>query len=250
MKGIKWFFAEFLVVVTGVLVAFALNSWWMDVKDRNKEETYLKQVLQDIDSSIQLMEGAVKFEVAASYAASQLLRVAYSDSIPSERELNIHALRCMNFEPGSLLQSTLLSLINSGDLQLISDDSTRIELTVLSGELADYETMRKTITTEMLIPAFKELSSSISPMDINLGMLDKEDYAVALSDSLVPLPEMEHFKKPQPTDWEALCRDDEFLDRLTFMYIAHINLQRVHQGALDQLMKSKAKIESLLNQDD
>jgi len=250
MKGIKWFFAEFLVVVTGVLVAFALNSWWMDVKERNKEETYLKQVLQDIESSIQLMEGAVEFEVSTSHAASQLLEVAYSDSIPSSTDLNIHALRCMNFEPGSLLQSTLLSLINSGDLQLISEDSIRIELTALSGELADYETMRKTITSEMLIPAFKELSSSISPMDINLSMLNKEDYAVASSDSLVPLPEVEHFKKPQPTDWEILYSDDEFLDRLTFMYIAHLNLRRVHQGALDQLIESKSKIEALFNPDD
>lgn len=250
MKGIKWFFAEFLVVVTGVLVAFALNSWWVDVKDRNKEETYLKQVLQDIESSIQLMEGAVKFEVSASHAASQLMEVAYSDSIPPTAELNIHALRCMNFEPGSLLQSTLLSLVNSGDLQLISDDSTRVELTSLSGELADYETMRRTITSEMLIPAFKELSSSVSPMDINLSMLDQEDYAVASSDSLVPLPEVEHFKKPQPTNWKALYSDAEFLDRLTFMYIAHLNLQRVHQGALKELTESKAKIESLLNPDD
>jgi len=94
------------------------------------------------------------------------------------------------------------------------------------------------------------LSSSISPMDINLSMLNKEDYEVAASDSLVPLPELEHFKKPQSTDWEILFSDDKFLDRLTFMYIAHINLQRVHQGALDQLMESKAKIESLLNLDD
>jgi len=250
MKGIKWFFAEFLVVVTGVLVAFALNSWWMDVKERNKEETYLKQVLQDIESSVQLMEGAVEFEVSASHAASQLLEVAYSDSIPSVTELNTHALRCMNFEPGSLLQSTLLSLVNSGDLQLISEDSIRIELTALSGELADYEIMRKTITSEMLIPAFKELSSSISPLDINLSMLEMEEYAVAASDSLVPLPKVEHFKKPQPTDWEILYSDDKFLDRLTFMYIAHLNLRRVHQGALDQLIKSKEKIESLLNLED
>jgi hypothetical protein len=243
MKGLKWFFAEFLVVVTGVLVAFALNSWWMDVKDRNKEKTYLKQVLQDIDSSIKLMEGAVEFETSASHAASQLLEVAYMDSIPPAKILNVYALGCMNFEPGSLLQSTLLSLVNSGDLQLISDDSSRVELATLSGELNDYETMRKTITTEMLMPAFKELATSISPMDISLSMLDKEEYEIAASDSLVPLPDFEHFKRPKATDWEVLFSNDDFLKRLTFMYIAHVNLQRVHEGALKQLTDSKGKIE-------
>lgn len=246
MKGIKWFFAEFLVVVTGVLVAFALNSWWMDVKDHKKEQTYLNQVLQDIKSSIDMMESAVEFEVTASHAASQLLEVAYLDSIPSPMELNIYALQCMSFEPGSLLQSTLLSLVNSGDLQLITDDSTRIELTELSGKLIDYETMRKTITSEMLIPAFKELSASISALDINFSMVNKVQFESASSDSLIPLPKFEHFKRPAATDWEGLYNDDEFLDRLTYMYIAHLNLKRTHEGALEKLIVSRAKIESLL----
>lgn len=29
-KGATWFGAEFLVVVTGVLVALAVNAWWGD----------------------------------------------------------------------------------------------------------------------------------------------------------------------------------------------------------------------------
>jgi hypothetical protein len=74
MKGLKWIFPEFLVVVTGVLVAFALNSWWMDMKDQKKEEAYLTQVLQDVDMSIELVENAIELQTTFTYSTSEMLK--------------------------------------------------------------------------------------------------------------------------------------------------------------------------------
>src|SRR5688572_25817782 len=38
---VRWFAAEFLVVVTGVLVALALQAWYEDRQDRDRETAYL-----------------------------------------------------------------------------------------------------------------------------------------------------------------------------------------------------------------
>jgi hypothetical protein len=60
------------------------------------------------------------------------------------------------------------------------------------------------------------------------------DYAAVASYSFMPLLDFKHFKMPESTDWKLLYSNDEFLDRLVFMYIAHFSLQSVHEGAVDK----------------
>ncbi|MFT5972980.1 MAG: hypothetical protein ACI9CP_001612 [Cryomorphaceae bacterium] len=74
MKNLKWVFLEFLLVVKGALMAFALNSWWMDMKDQKKEEAYLTQVLQDVDMSIELVENAIELQTTFTYSTSEMLK--------------------------------------------------------------------------------------------------------------------------------------------------------------------------------
>jgi hypothetical protein len=65
--------------------------------------------------------------------------------------------------------------MNSVDLELITSDSVRIRLTVLSGEFNDCENMRKTLSSQMMFPAFKELSATLSPLHISFILLTKEE---------------------------------------------------------------------------
>jgi hypothetical protein len=243
MKNIRWFFAEFLVVVTGVLVAFALNSWWLDVKDRNKEENYLKQIISDIEASIQVVQASERFARRSTHAAARLLSYAYSDSFPDQDVLNEYALTAMSYEPGSLIQGTLLSLVNSGDLQLITNDSIRNELITLEGELQDYESLRRHASAQMLLPAFKEFSAEASPYDINLHITSDSIIQIASADSLLPLPEIDHFVRPESPPWRELYSDDEFLAKLNFLYVAHSNLLRAHSGAITDLKEALENIE-------
>lgn len=50
-RGVRWFGAEFLVVVTGVLVALALNAWWGERQDRDLEQDYLRQLAADVQET-------------------------------------------------------------------------------------------------------------------------------------------------------------------------------------------------------
>jgi len=38
MRKVKWFLAEFFVVVSGVIVVFVINNLWQDFKDVNREK--------------------------------------------------------------------------------------------------------------------------------------------------------------------------------------------------------------------
>ena len=166
--------------------------------------------------------------------------------LPADSILNRDALTTMSFEPGGLVQSTLLSLISSGDLQLIDSDSIRMELTFLSGSLQEYEIQRNRITSDMLFPAFKELSATISPFDLYFYSISDDQYSAALVDSLTPLPERKNFKRLEEPNWKVLMSQKEFQDKLSFMYFSHVNLLRLHTIAHDNLSASKARLESLM----
>ena len=50
--GVRWFGAEFLVVVTGILVALALNAWWGSRQDAAREQAYVRQLRAELAVSV------------------------------------------------------------------------------------------------------------------------------------------------------------------------------------------------------
>ena len=44
----RWFGAEYLIIVLGVLTAVGINAWWGDRQDAAKEQTYLRQLAADL----------------------------------------------------------------------------------------------------------------------------------------------------------------------------------------------------------
>ena len=44
LRGLRWFAAEFFVVVAGILVALAVQSWWNDRSARLEEHALLQRL--------------------------------------------------------------------------------------------------------------------------------------------------------------------------------------------------------------
>ena len=47
--ALRWFAAEFFVVVTGVIVALGATSWWEGQRSQEREAAYLTQLLADLE---------------------------------------------------------------------------------------------------------------------------------------------------------------------------------------------------------
>lgn len=68
-RSVRWFAAEFLVVLSGILVALALQAWWNDRSDRAAERVVLTQMLSDLsEDSARIAQGAIDDKRAGAKA--------------------------------------------------------------------------------------------------------------------------------------------------------------------------------------
>lgn len=117
---LRWFAAEFLVVVSGVLVALLLNAWWADRHDRAEEAAALYHILRDLDTDLADLRGNLAAAEEARDAA------AWLHGHPDARGLapdSVGAALRLLLETRSFIRNTseYASLTQGGRLGIISD---------------------------------------------------------------------------------------------------------------------------------
>lgn len=125
---VSWFLREFIVVVTGVLVALALNAWWQTQQDRSFELQYLQQLHQDIENTIGSIERDSQAEEASDRALSMLVRSFRMKPQPPRDSLVAWSLAAPNVLVTVPTIGTAETIVASGDLRLVRNDSLRLAL--------------------------------------------------------------------------------------------------------------------------
>lgn len=246
MKKIKWFLGEFFVVVSGVLVAFLLNGWWMNIKEAEKEREYLRQIHADIQTSIGHVQEATDDQRKALHKASQLLKSSYMTDPPGQEQLADYTLRSMNFAPAHEISAALSSLVNTGELHLIGNDSLRASLGELMSRLSEYTTSNNEMAYTWLVPAFERFAKVVDVADLRIQLLTREQLENVAADSLSGFPHPDEAAFPEPVDLQQLIRQPEFKNEMILLQIAQLNLYRLHTGFLEELKKTKKELEDEL----
>jgi hypothetical protein len=120
----RWFAAEYLIVVLGVLTAVALNAWWGDRQSAAQEHVYLGQLAADLASTADRLEGS-RGAMRRSMEASSKLLVAFNapDRADPDSVVAWAAAVVWNDRPGLALG--VARALVSTDLSLVRDDSVR-----------------------------------------------------------------------------------------------------------------------------
>jgi hypothetical protein len=239
MTKIKWFLGEFFVVVAGVLVAFGLNGYYNQLQDQNKERAYLSRISQDFESSIKMQEVAIEHQRESVKAGSMVLRAAYSDSLPDSKTLVNNLFRFMQFSAGSQISSTLKSLVSSGDLQLIKDDSIRVELSKMSSTIDVHASNMEHISYQWLIPAFERFSDEVNISDLRLKYLKPELLEVLAKDSLQGIPPADELLEIPDIDFQKMLNSQSFREEATKFFIAQQNLYQQELVFLNELKSAR-----------
>ena len=126
---LRWFGAEYLIVVLGVLTAVALNAWWQGQQDAAREQEYLRQLVEDLTQTESRMERREPSHRKGDRAAALLVRSFRSGSTPSADSVVYWATRGIQVGRPTFVTGTATALVETGDLNLIRNDSLRSSIT-------------------------------------------------------------------------------------------------------------------------
>ena len=128
-RGLRWFLAEFLVVVAGVFVAMLLNAWYQDRTDDHSKLQYLGLLARDLQDSIQSMGEAQRFEEKQSEDAVLLYQALSAPTLPADTRPLSTAVSHLSQRRTLLLKSTTYDdLVNTGHFHLIDDATLRDQI--------------------------------------------------------------------------------------------------------------------------
>jgi hypothetical protein len=141
----RWFAAEFLVIVTGVLVAVALNGWYQRQHDARNQATYLALLSRDIRQTTLQLEEKAAFEAAQLRDGIAAYRALSASVRPANTAEVAAALRkLVDRRTMALLDATYQDLLSTGNLRLIRNRRLRDQIVEFYGTTsAEYEIMNK-----------------------------------------------------------------------------------------------------------
>lgn len=136
--SIPWsrLFAELAVIVAGVLIALAANSWWERRQEQKHAREYLEQLLVDVQTTEQRLRSIIDTETQRLEIVNSIISRALDGPWPQPDSLQLPT-GYDYFEP---LTGTVTALIQSGDLRLLRSDSIRFELIAFSALIRETET--------------------------------------------------------------------------------------------------------------
>ncbi|HYM86984.1 MAG TPA: DUF6090 family protein [Pseudoxanthomonas sp.] len=239
-SALRWFLAEFVVVVAGILVALAVSSWAQQRQENKREQAYLRQLSADLKTSEKDLAQAVDFLKQRAEASARILHRFWRDDLTvDEKKLSQDfALprSTLRFRP---VLGTVEALTSSGDLNLIRSDPLRAQL------IAYQESMKTNLE--------------------NINRYDETYYRPAMI-SLYAGPDMYQFVRfrdpsdlvrPRPNDVEripfpatlaGMLRDRRVYDGYNSLLVAHRNQSDCYKDMLEQSRALRASVEAAMDE--
>jgi hypothetical protein len=127
-RNARWFLAEFMVVLTGVLVALALNAWWGERQNRQLERAYLLQLHEDLAASEADLSMIADEMMTRALHSAAVGHAFWDPSSTSADDLVVSLGAPLSANRTRPVLGTAQALVATGDLRLIRSDRLRSEL--------------------------------------------------------------------------------------------------------------------------
>ena len=239
--GARWFGAEFLVVVTGVLVALTLNAWWGSRLDTEREHAYIRQLRTELNVSVTQLRRELQIQRDSERAAVQLQRAALLAVRPPEDSLVTWAIDVNYYSDPSPNLGTARALITTGDLLLLQDPDLRSAVVDVV-ESAAYTEAQLNIWQPFFLNAIDRLDGVLSNTQLiaAYGFTPRLDTLTASRDWLPALPERRASRAP---DVSALLDDPEFQNILRAVRLSSANLRSFQEDQFEEVRTALSIVE-------
>lgn len=220
-RGVRWFLAEFLVVVAGVLVALAVSAWWQGRLDRQYETGYLQQLDADLLATENDMEHAQVILNRRAVAASAIDHAFWGERPANDAELRrdlVIPWASARYRP---VLGNIEALIATGDIHVIRAAALRTELVSYDewakARLEDVNRYDETYYR----PGINALLARVDPTGANVDEYRKRRAGMAHAFDLSPFAASG--SAPFPIDLATLFKDRVVYNAYMQIGLAHRN---------------------------
>ena len=127
-KYLIYAIGEIILVVIGILIALQVNNWNIDKANKMQEDKYLANIVLDLNKDIKKLNDLIAFREIRLIGDRKIIEHINGKPVDDLNELSKNVINAMmerNFSPNN---TTYLELSNSGNLNLISNDSIKFLL--------------------------------------------------------------------------------------------------------------------------
>ena len=150
-RGTRWFAAEFLVVVTGVLVALALNAWLGGRQHAAREQAYLREIARDLARTDSTLARSITGLSRTRHSTAALIRAASTPAPPPADSLVWWLFTAQYIALPTYSKGAAEALLRGSELTLIRADSTRLAVFRMLDQLHQSE-VRETMLVQAIVP--------------------------------------------------------------------------------------------------
>jgi len=237
-SGLRWFAAEFLVVVAGILVALGLQAWWQDRQDSSRGADYQKQILSDVRATERSLRESIVID-QAHYAANRLLSTAlYAPDGPT-REQSLQWLQSYSgwiADPRPVL-GNVNALIQTGEIRLVSNPEVRRAI-ISYASVMDTTWKDRDAQTQRMVRA----------NDLALSRLEAAELSPLVA---TPSPvgtydpdELQDYLPAYLAAWSGLRADAQFRTAQQWRLFAYMNIEYYNQEMLTATTQLRKGLEA------
>jgi hypothetical protein len=243
---LRWFAAEIVVVVAGVLIALALNAWWGARADHAKEQTYLRQLVSDLEATERTLTLADSVEWRFGRATAKLQHAFYALERPPRDSLIAWIDEASWIRPTRPILGTAEALVATGDLGLIRDDSLRSAITAYLDDMRRLAAIHDD-NTSVWFEHQRDLYRSVDRTAVAYWRYPPEDRdSLARVDPLWAYPLGPH-RTPIPMTPDGFLNDRDAYAAVVGTLDMKRNLRSLRRLMREQVMDLRQQIEAELN---
>jgi hypothetical protein len=170
-RSIQWsrLIAEGAVIVVSILLAFGVDAWWDARQERAREESYLGQLAEDLESTLENNATFGGRAESIDWAAARLVQ-SYYEATPPRPDSVAHWLSLMGYWVVQPRLGTLGTLVSTGDLRLIWSDSLRTAIPNYLTNMIAFEGFEAE-GAQMYQQAARDLAAYVDLNQIRIEML-------------------------------------------------------------------------------
>ncbi len=242
---LRWFGAEYLIVVVGVLTAFGLSAWWQSQQDATKEQQYLEQLSYELQTTVDLMNAADSVSTAVELQQAKAIQSFYKP-IVTDRDSIYNWIGFGVIQPNipTPILGTAKALVSTGDFSLISNQSLKFEISKFV-DMSELESTKQLRYFDMFFEAVTVLGANLSPARHHTAYHPHYPSS-SLTGSRTWFPDDLRNDRFSPSSIE-IYNNEHILRSLVRIANAHDNGRRFRQGHKERAQKLKELIDAELS---